>query len=94
MNKQTSNIKSVSELDYYKPSDSEIENGTYERSACPALNILANYKYINNNGKNINRKSVVDGMYKAFGVEKYITTFLVIMAQLIFCIDHHTNLAS
>ena len=54
---------------YEKPID-DIIKGTYERLTCTALNILANHGYTNRNGKNIDRSSVVDGLYKVFGVEK------------------------
>ena len=81
----SSNIVSDNNNHYYsRPSDDDIISWKYERSHCPALNILVNHGYINRNDKAIDRSSIVDGMNTVFGVEKYLTTFLVIMAQLMF----------
>jgi hypothetical protein len=69
---------------YYKPTDEDIKSGVYERSPCPALNILANHGYINRDGKDIDRKSLVDASNKVFGVPYFITNSFVASVQFVF----------
>ncbi len=61
---------------YNKPSSDKIysetnTSGTYYRSACPVLNILANHSYINNIGTDITINHIADACNKVFGVSKF-----------------------
>ena len=56
-----------------KPSDDTIKNGTHCRSPCPALNILANHSYIDNDGKNLTIDKITNAVNEVFGVSKSIT---------------------
>jgi hypothetical protein len=53
------------------------------RSVCPALNILANHGYINNNGKNLNSIDIMDACYKVFKLNKIICLFIIILSKIL-----------
>ena len=50
---------------------------TKKRSACPALNLLAENSKINYSGENISDESLVNALYEVFGLEPYMSRILI-----------------
>lgn len=48
-----------------------------KRSACPALNILANEGLISKTGKDIRDVDLVDALYETYGLQKFISRSLI-----------------
>lgn len=69
---------------YYRPSKAKLNSGAYERSPCPALNILANHGYIARSGKALHAIDVASMASHVFNMS-FITLYAATLVILLRC---------
>jgi hypothetical protein len=67
---------------YYRPSNAMLNSGSYERSPCPALNILANHGYIARSGKALHAIDIASIASRVFNMNLatlYAATLVILL---------------